>query len=83
MVTYSDDEDAQSAWSKLSVQQDLLSTAAAAAAVKAPRPQHSGSRAASVFAALWSVEEQADGAEEGVPEVMETLCMLSYDEESA
>lgn len=82
LVTYSDDEDAFASWQQ---QQDRIKslftsnivTAAAAATANA----HPG-KASALFAALCSQEETEEGTG-ALPDVMETLCMLSYDEESS
>jgi hypothetical protein len=75
LVTYSDDEDAAASWQQ---QQDRIKSLFTSNIVSAAAKSHAG-KAGAIFAALCSEEE----AEEGPGAVMETLCMLSYDEESA
>lgn len=78
LVTYSDDEDASASWQQQQqqlgrVQRTLLTGQAGAAAA---------GKASAVFAALCS-EDHTTGEGEGLPEVLETLCILSYDEEAS
>jgi len=75
MVTYSDDEDAAASWQQQQRSKLLFSGSMVAAA--ATVTQNAG-RASAIFAALCS----EDNTDEGLPGVMETLCMLSYDEDT-
>lgn len=79
LVTYSDDEDAASSWQQQQqhVQRLFASSALSTATAKAAQPGKAGA----IFAALCS-EDHTEEGDDGLPEVMETLCMLSYDEDS-
>lgn len=85
LVTYSDDDDAASSWQQQQqqlqqhVQKFFASTASAAAAASV---QSSHGKASAIFAALCS-EDHTDESDNEMVGVMETLCMVSYDEEAA
>lgn len=78
LLTYSDEDD--TCLQAPSAQPVFAgSRLAAAAAAAAAGPAQHASRAAAAFAALSS---DGFGSDSELPQVMETLCMLSYDEEA-
>jgi hypothetical protein len=87
MVTYSDDDDTAASWQQQQQQLQqhvqkffngsMTTSSAAAASVQA-----SHSKASAIFAALCS-EDHTEESDSEVVGVMETLCMVSYDEEAA
>lgn len=77
LVTYSDDEDPSASWQQQQQQQARVQ----AAALFASKAGAAAGKASAVFAALCS-EDQTGGEGDGLPEMLETLCILSYDEEA-
>jgi hypothetical protein len=88
-VTYSEDEAAAPCWSAPQQQrrhvatQPVFTGSIAAAAAAATAQAHPG-RAGAVFAALCNNEEGAAAGTRSsdLPGVMETLCIVSYEEEA-
>jgi hypothetical protein len=82
MVTYSDDEDAATAsWQQQQQHvKSLFASSMVSAAAAATAKGHLG-KASAIFAALCS-EDHTDNDDDQSPGVMETLCMLSYDEDA-
>lgn len=87
LVTYSDDDDAASSWQQQQQQlqkhvQKLFSSSMGTAAAATASVQASHGKASAIFAALCS-EDHTEDSDSEVVGVMETLCMVSYDEEAA
>lgn len=87
MVTYSDDDDTAASWQQQQQQlqqhvQKFFNGSMTTSSSAAASVQASHSKASAIFAALCS-EDHTEESDSEVVGVMETLCMVSYDEEAA